>query len=96
MFIVHCSCSLFIVPTVLLSSLMMFFDQHCYQHFDHHCYQHFDHHGLPDNDRLRSACLLWFMEREEGGSRDKVRRLRNSHDDHDLDDNHDGHDGFFN
>ena len=25
MFIVHCSCSLFIVPTVLLSSLMMFF-----------------------------------------------------------------------
>ena len=34
------------------------------------------------------------MEREEGGSRDKVRRLRNSHDDHDLDDNHDGHDGF--
>ena len=24
MFIVHCSCSLFIVPTVLLSSLMMF------------------------------------------------------------------------
>ena len=27
MFIVHCSCSLFIVPTVLLSSLMMFFTQ---------------------------------------------------------------------
>ena len=25
MFIVHCSCSLFIVPTVLLSSLMIFF-----------------------------------------------------------------------
>ena len=27
MFIVHCSCSLFIVPTVLLSSLMIFFIQ---------------------------------------------------------------------
>ena len=27
MFIVHCSCSLFIVPTVLLSSLMMFFNK---------------------------------------------------------------------